>query len=50
MKPEYKAYWLISAPHCKEARQVKQVDGKVAYVCEHPCIQAKHKLRRPNGQ
>lgn len=28
-------YWYTSKPHCENYRLVKQVDGKVAFVCEH---------------
>jgi len=34
-KPTYKIYWLVKGPHCDKARKVKQVDGKIAYVCKH---------------
>lgn len=30
-----KIYWLVGAPHCDQARKVKQVDGKTAHVCRH---------------
>ena len=34
--PNYKIYWLISAPHCDMAKPVKQcIDGKTGYVCRH---------------
>jgi len=32
---DYKIYWLISAPHCKNAKKVMQVDGNIAYTCRH---------------
>ena len=32
---DYIIYWLISTPHCDEAKEVLQVDGKIAYVCRH---------------
>lgn len=37
MTPVYKIYWSEKAPHCADAIQVKQINGKVAYVCRHPC-------------
>ena len=34
-RPILKIYWLVSKPHCDKAKEVKQVDGKIAYVCKH---------------
>ncbi len=31
----YKIYWFTSKKHCGEARPIKQVDGKIAWVCTH---------------
>ncbi len=34
-KPRYEIYWLVGQQHCHLAYVVRQVDGKLAYVCKH---------------
>ena len=32
---EYIIYWLVGTKHCDAAAPIKQVDGKIAWVCRH---------------